>query len=138
MVEVSTLPRGFAARTTTADPEAVWRRWTDPGTWGSWDLGLRSAALDGEFAPGAQGMITGTDGRRSRFTVREVEPLRRTVVAVRLPAAEMVLTRTLDPGPQAGVEHRVSFTGPLGALWSAVLGRRFRPLIGPTVERVAG
>ena len=77
------------------------------------------------------------DGRRSVFVVREVVPRRRVAVEVRLPGAAMTLTRTLGAGRPAAVEHAVRFTGPLGVMWSLLLGYRFRPLIGPTVDAVA-
>ncbi|RFU22833.1 SRPBCC family protein [Geodermatophilus marinus] len=138
MAETRQLRRGFAAVATTEDPGEVWRRWTEPATWGTWDRGLRRAELDGPFVPGARGVITGLDGRRSVFMVREVVPGQRVVVDVPLPGAAMTLTRTLGTGAPTPVEHRVTFSGLLGGPWAAVLGRRFRPLLGPTVDAVAG
>ena len=137
MAETRPLRRGFAAATTTQVPDEVWRRWTDPTTWGSWDQGLRSARLDHPFEPGARGVITGLDGRRSGFVVREVVPRHRVAVEVPRPGAAMTLTRTLGAGRPAPVAHAVRFTGRLGGVWSVLLGRRFRPLIGPTVDAVA-
>jgi hypothetical protein len=49
----------------------------------------------------------------------------------------MTLTRTLGSGTPAPVEHLVTCSGQLGGLWSVLLGRRFRGLIGPTVDAVA-
>ncbi len=129
-------PRGFAASTTATDPELVWRRWTDPATWGDWDRGLRSAELDGPFKPGARGTIVGLAGRRSRFTVCSVEPRVRVVIDVPLPAAVMVQTRTLQQGSPGRAEHQITFRGALAGLWVRVLGRRFRPLLGNTVNAV--
>jgi hypothetical protein len=125
--------RGFRARAACPDPDAVWRRWTDPATWGEWDRGLRSASLDGPFVAGASGTVVGLDGRRSRFVVDEVVPGERVRWHVPLPLARMELERTLADG---AAEHRVRFTGPAAAVWARVLGRRFRPLLGPTVEAV--
>lgn len=138
MAQVVTGSRTFGATTTTLHPDVVWLRWTDPRTWGDWDLGLRGAEVDGPFAAGSRGSLTGLDGRRSAFVIREVRDRELTVVDVRLPAAVMVLRRMLGSGSPATVEHRVTFEGPLAALWSVVLGRRFRPLIAETVDRVAG
>ena len=85
MAQTRDLRRGFAAVTTTADPDGVWRRCTEPATRGTWDRGLRSAELDGPLVVGVGGVITGRDGRRSRFVVREVTLPQRVVVEVRLP-----------------------------------------------------
>ena len=62
----------------------------------------------------------------------------RAVIEVPLPGAAMTLTCTLGTGTPAPVGHLVTFTGPLGRLWSWLLGRRFPPLLGPTVDAVAG
>lgn len=131
MTDVEGGTRGFSARARCAHPEAVWRLWTTPSTWADWDRGLRSAELPGPFTVGATGTVTGLDGRRSRFTVDAVDPGRTTRWHVALPGGRMELTRLLDDGH---VEHRVGFHGPLAALWAAVLGRRFRPLLGPTLD----
>lgn len=48
MAETRPLRRGFAATTTTQLPDEVWRRWTDPTTWGSWD----QWACQAKLAPG--------------------------------------------------------------------------------------
>ncbi len=135
----SALPRRRRAPTPRGPGRTlVWLRWTDPRTWGEWDLGLRGAEVDGPFTAGRRGSVTGLGGRRWAFVIREVRDRELTVVDVRLPAAVMVRMRMLGPGSPATVEHRVTFEGPLAALWSAVLGRRFRPLIAETVDPVAG
>lgn len=132
-MEVDGGTREFRARAACPDPEVVWRRWTDPATWGEWDRGLRSAELDGPFVAGAAGVLVGLDGRRSRFVVDEVDPGRRVRWHVPLPLGRMELERTLGGGV---AEHRVRFAGPAAAVWARVLGRRFRPLLAPTVEAV--
>ena len=111
----------------TSAPDAVWRLWTTPPTWGDWDAGLRS----GPVVEGVRGVLVDTTGRRSRYTVTGFDRERRCEVTVNLPAARMVLTRTLQAHT---ARHEVAFAGPLGRVWAALLVRRFRPLLGPTVE----
>ena len=79
--------RAFWASSPAPAPTLVWHRWTTPSTWGYWDLGLRTATLDDDFAVGATRQLVDTSSRRSRFTVRQVNPSRRCVVEVALPAA---------------------------------------------------
>lgn len=127
--------RAFWAQARTAEVELVWRRWTTPATWGTWDRGLRSATLDGDFVAGATGRLVDTAGRTSRFVVAEVdEQARRCVVDVALPGAVLRLTRSVD-GDLA--RHEVAFTGPAGPVLALLLGGRFRRRIGPTVSAVA-
>lgn len=131
MIEVEGSRRDFRASGPVGDRAAeVWHRWTTPGTWSGWDRGLRGAELPGPFVAGARGTLVGLDGRRSRFVVDEVDPGRRVRWHVPLPGARMDLTRTIADGV---AEHHVRFRGPLAPVWAAVLGRRFRPLLGPTL-----
>ena len=44
--------------TTTADPAAIWRLWSDPETWSVWDPSVVGIALDGPFAEGTSGTMT--------------------------------------------------------------------------------
>jgi hypothetical protein len=132
MTTVEGSPRDFRAGTPVGDhAERVWQLWTTPSTWSTWDRGLRAAALDGAFTAGATGTVVGLDGRRSRFVVDEGDPGRRTRWHVPLPGGRMELVRTLGDGR---AEHRVRFTGPAAPVWAAVLGRRFRPMLGPTLD----
>lgn len=136
MTEVAGSLRSLTATAGTTRPDEVWRLWTTPATWGSWDGGLRSARLDGPFRPGARGEVVDRRGRRARLTVAAVDPGRRCEVHVALPGARLRLTRTLgeEVGGTASVRHEVDVTGPLGLLWALVLGRGFRRLLGPAVD----
>lgn len=81
---------------------------------------------------GAVGRLVDASGHASRFTVRALEQVR-CVVDVTLPAAVLRLTRTLGGGV---ARHDVAFHGPAAPLFAALLGGRFRRLIGPTVAVV--
>jgi hypothetical protein len=136
MAQRSGTTKDFRAWDVTRHPDDVWRLWVSPDTWGTWDRGLRSGQLDGPFADGVTGTIVGLDGRRSRFVVDRVEEGRGVEWHVPLPGAAMRLSRTLQPQPEGAwrVEHRVHFTGALATVWAALLGRRFRPMLAPTVD----
>jgi uncharacterized protein YndB with AHSA1/START domain len=129
--------RAFGATASTTRPDRVWRLWTQPASWGDWDRGLTSSSLDGPFGPGARGRLVDTSGRTSRFVVEEVETGRHVRVRVRLPAASLVLDRsvlTSSGGDETLVRHDVRFEGPLGPVFAVLLGRRFRRLLPPTLE----
>jgi hypothetical protein len=38
-----------------ADPDAVWKVWTDVAGWPEWDVSKEIAQLDGPFEPGTRG-----------------------------------------------------------------------------------
>lgn len=134
MTEVRGGWRDFQARAACTEPDRVWWLWTTPDTWRTWDKGLTSAHLEGAFRVGAVGTVVGLDGRRSRFVVDEVRIGELVRWHVPLPGGRMTLTRSLvgDDGRQ--VVHRVRITGPLSAAWGLLLGRRFKPLLGPPVD----
>ncbi|MGL5908973.1 MAG: SRPBCC family protein [Phycicoccus sp.] len=115
--------------------DRVWHAWTDPTPWEHWDQGLRRARLvDAEFTVGARGEIVSLDGRTLPFVVTTVDDQRSLVVVTfRLPGARLVLTRSLVGGGDR-VRHEVAFTGPFSVLFGAVLGGRFRALVGPSLE----
>ncbi|MGL5929323.1 MAG: SRPBCC family protein [Dermatophilaceae bacterium] len=115
--------------------DRVWRAWTDPATWEHWDQGLRRARLvDAAFVAGARGEIVDLNGRVLPFVVTTVDERRALVVVTfSLPGARLVLTRHLVEGGDR-VRHEVAFTGPFSVLFGAVLGGRFRALVGPSLE----
>lgn len=114
----------------------LWSAWTDPSTWHEWDLGLASARLlDPDFEPGAAGEIVDLSGRVSRFEVAHVAADRAAVVVeVRLPAARLVLSRSVTAGRDPVVRHEVAFTGLAAPVFAQILGRRFRPQVGPSLD----
>ena len=58
--------RAFWASAPAPDPVRVGHRWTTPETWSDWDLGLRSAVLDGDFEVGAAGTTSPSTARLGR------------------------------------------------------------------------
>lgn len=137
MTTVTGTSRAFGATVATNRPDIVWRLWTEPASWGDWDRGLTSASLSGPFAPGARGQLIDTGGRTSPFVVEDVDAGRRCRIRVRLPAAALVLERSLlasTDRAETQVRHEVRFEGPLGPVFALLLGRRFRRLLPPTLD----
>lgn len=131
MVEVTGSARRLTAEARSDRPEQVWRPWTTPTTWGSWDRGLRRAYGAQPFVAGAVGELEDLSGRRSAFRVVGVTDGLRCVVEVPLPGARLVLTRILLDGGR--LQHQVHLRGPLSPVWDVLLGRSFRRQLGPTV-----
>lgn len=101
---------------------------------GEWDRGLTSARLEGPFVVGARGEIVDRSGRTSTFVVVEVEQGEHATYEVRLPAARLVLRRSLTGHRSRRLRHEVTFGGPLAPVWAVVLGRGFRRQLPPTLD----
>ena len=59
---------------TSAQPDAIWRLWSDPPAWPRWDGDLEEVTIDGPFEPGSTGLLKpkGMDG--FGFELTRVEP----------------------------------------------------------------
>ena len=108
-----------------AEPEAVWRLWSDPGRWREWNEQIQRAELDGELRVGAEARIKFRRGGTVRFTVVELEPGRVLVDEARFPGARLGHEHRLAH-QRGGVEvtHRLYVTGPLAGFWALMLGRK--------------
>ena len=62
-----------------ADPDAVWKVWTDLARWPEWDVSKEIARLDGPFEPGVSGWAKQRGNLGGPFTITVVEPGRRWV-----------------------------------------------------------
>jgi hypothetical protein len=126
-----------AEQDTSASSTTIWRLWTDPASWGQWDRGLKRAEANQPLALGATGAITPLSGPAARFEVTgwtEGDGYRFTT---RLPLAALVVDRAFVTKEPVRFVHTVWFEGPLARMWSALLGRRFRAELPPTVAGLA-
>jgi uncharacterized protein YndB with AHSA1/START domain len=62
-----------------ADPDTVWKVWTDVAGWPEWDVSKEVAQLDGPFEPGARGWAKQRGNLGGAFTVTVVDLGRRWV-----------------------------------------------------------
>lgn len=122
---------------TTAPPEAIWARWSDPSTWGEWDKGLKRAQLTGPFEVGATGTIIPLKGPKASFVIESVEPGGSYTFATAMPAAKLRVQRELLDGPTTTFRHTVWFDGPMAWLFSRLYGKQFRAALPPTMRELA-
>lgn len=106
----------------------MWEVWTDVAAWPRWNPTVAAAALDGPFAEGASGKFKHVNGVRSKIVLRDVRPGTGFVVASGLPGARLRIEHEVLGVPQGGsrVTERAVVDGPLGRLWSLLLGRQLR------------
>jgi hypothetical protein len=111
-----------------ADPDAVWKLWTDVGRWPEWDVSKEIARLDGPFQAGACGWAKQRGNLGGSFTVTEVQEGRRWVTECPVPLGKVVFEHVLErPGDgQVRLIKRAQVHGGLGPLLR---------LIGPRMRR---
>lgn len=84
---------------TTATPAAIWRLWSDTGTWAQWDPPVERVVLDGPFRIGTTGTLTLAGGIEAPFELTVVRAEERYVD--RLTLGELVID----------IDHRVEAHG---------------------------
>ncbi|MEO1658734.1 MAG: SRPBCC family protein [Pseudomonadota bacterium] len=121
---------------TTAEPTAIWRLWTDVSTWKDWDKGLADAKLGGPFVVGATGTITPRSGPPARFDITQYEEGVSYAFETRLPLARLEVRRSFVRKDPVVIRHDVRFKGALGGFWAGRFGPSFREALPPTMNEL--
>jgi hypothetical protein len=82
-----------------ADPDAVWKLWTDVARWPEWDVSKEIAQLDGPFEAGTRGWARQRGNLGGAFTITEVDAGRHWVSECPVPLGKVVFDHTLEPVP---------------------------------------
>ena len=83
-----------------ADPDTVWKVWTDVAGWPEWDVSKEIAQLDGPFEPGTRGWAKQRGNLGGAFTVTVVDHGRRWVTECPVPLGTVTFSHLLEPaGP---------------------------------------
>src|SRR5260370_13787501 len=80
-----------------AEPDAVWKVWTDVARWPEWDVSKEIARLDGPFQPGVCGWAKQRGNLGGSFTITAVGPRRRWGAQCPLPFGNGVFGHLLGP-----------------------------------------
>jgi uncharacterized protein YndB with AHSA1/START domain len=101
-----------------AEPDAVWKVWTDVARWPEWDVSKEMARLDGPFEPGVSGWAKQRGNLGGSFTITEVEAERRWVTECPMPLGKVVFDHSLEPLDRGRVRviKRVEVQGGFGPL----------------------
>ncbi len=96
-----------------ADPDAVWKLWTDVARWPEWDVSKEIAQLDGPFEAGVRGWARQRGNLGGSFTITAVDALRRWVSECPVPLGKVVFEHTLEPvaGGRVRVVKRAEVLG---------------------------
>jgi Polyketide cyclase / dehydrase and lipid transport len=101
-----------------AEPDAVWKVWTDVARWPEWDASKEIAQLDGPFEPGTSGWAKQRGNLGGLFTITEVDPGRRWVTECPVPLGKVIFDHVLEPvaGGRVRVVKKVEVQGGSGPL----------------------
>jgi hypothetical protein len=80
-----------------ADPDAVWKVWTDVAGWPDWDVSKELAQLDGPFEPGVRGWAKQRGNLGGAFVITAVDAGRRWVTECPVPLGKVVFDHLLEP-----------------------------------------
>jgi uncharacterized protein YndB with AHSA1/START domain len=96
-----------------ADPDAVWKAWTDVARWPEWDVSKEIAQLDGPFEPGTRGWARQRGNLGGSFTITEVDAGRRWVTECPMPLGKVIFDHWLEPvvGGRVRVVKKVEVEG---------------------------
>jgi hypothetical protein len=99
--------------TFAAEPDAVWKVWTDVARWPEWDVSKELARLDGPFEPGASGWAKQRGNLGGSFTITQVDAGRRWVSECPMPLGKVVFDHSLEElaAGRVRVVKRVEFQG---------------------------
>jgi uncharacterized protein YndB with AHSA1/START domain len=113
-----------ASRFVRASRESIWQLWTDVERWPRWDDDVEWAKLDGAFVAGTRGKLKPRGGPVTKFEVLSVDPYRSFCDRSYLPLTHLDFTHRLDPADGGvHVTHTITVSGPLGWLFSRIIGR---------------
>ena len=101
-----------------ADPDAVWKVWTDVARWPEWDASKEIAQLDGPFEPGTCGWAKQRGNLGGSFTITVVDAGRRWVTECPVPLGKVIFDHVLEPVADGHVRvvKRVDVQGGSGPL----------------------
>ena len=101
-----------------ADPDAVWKAWTDVARWPEWDVSKEIAQLDGPFEPGTRGWARKRGNLGGSFTITAVDAGRGWVSECPMPLGKVIFDHRIEPagGGRVRVVKRVEVEGACGPL----------------------
>jgi hypothetical protein len=125
--------------TTSASPDAVWRRYVDVEHWSAWSRhGVEWSRLDGPFEVGTRGTSKPPGLPAGRFRLVVVEPDARFLSESRLPGCRLRFEHRVEPVASGSrIRHTATIDGPLAFLYAGILRRSIERGLPDGVERLA-
>ena len=114
------------SRETKASPEVVWGIWSDEATWRTWNPDVVSIMLDGPFQSGTTGKMTTKAGGTHSIRLDNVKVGRAfDLVTSPAPLSTFHFKCRVEPTRTGSrIAQAVAMSGPLGGVFSALMGER--------------
>lgn len=113
------------ATRTTATPDSVWARWSDPGNWPDWNGRIEGVEIDGPFEAGTALKLKQKGGGTLHAKLISVEPGRGFAYEAKLPLARLGYEHRIAPSESGTeIDNRVYISGPLSGFWRLMMGRK--------------
>ena len=127
------------SRQTSASPNVVWRVWSDPNNWSTWNSGIKAAKVDGPIANGTKGKMTTTRNSTHDVTFHDVLVGREfSMSMVGPPLTTFTFKCTIESkGGGSGISQSVTFSGPLGVVFGAMMGPEMAKHFVPVLDDLA-
>ena len=111
-----------------AEPDAVWKVWTDISRWPEWDVSKEISRLDGPFEPGASGWAKQRGNLGGSFTITAVDAGRSGHLNARCPSARWSSATRSKPlgNGRVRVVKRADVEGGFGPLLRLLASRMRR------------
>src|SRR5580704_17634124 len=108
-------------------PAAVWRLYSDPSSWQTWDYGIESMELDDTFTAGGTGRLTPRGRDAIPFRLVEVDENVGFTDETEVEGLILRFIHRLEPvdDRRTPITHRVEITGPAAD--------KVGPQIGPSI-----
>ena len=121
---------------TSASPETVWRIWSDPSTWPSWNPDIRHVILDGAFASGTIGTMETNSGGKHEIALKDVVANRGFTLTsdMPMPATKLDFRCAIEPvGSGSRISQGVTVKG-LFSFMGGQIRARITPSFGPLLN----
>ena len=107
-------------------------------SWPEWNADTEWVRLDGPFEAGSRGALKPKGGPKVRFVIERLVENREFVDVSLLPGARLTFEHRVADRDDGGseIDIIISIGGPLGRLWSRILGGGFREGAQPDLDRL--
>jgi len=110
---------------TTATANQIWKLWSSPESWPSWDHGVEWVKIEGPFVKGSRGVMKPVGGPKVKFEMIDAVAGEGFKDRSFLPLTALDFTHVYTPagnGKTATITHTVEMRGLLTPLFSRVIG----------------
>ncbi len=123
---------------TKANPETIWKLWSEVSTWHLWDDGIEAVTLEGPFAAGSAGTLTPKGAPALPYLITEATAYQSFSDKTELPGAELRFMHRLEAIPTGTkITHWVEISGPAWKEYAQGLGQELERYLPKTVARLA-